>query len=208
LRAPSISGPAPPPSPATAPRISLQPAEPRPNVRWLTATPSPRRGHLVPSADHRARDLRSTRPQRTSLLGEGDTVARARHKAGWFAIIAPMLRKGRTAAALLCCAALAGCGGGSHGSRQAASSTTTATSTAAQQTSSSANYAQLEGALAAYASCMREHGVQIAPPHRGRTGIPELGVPANTSTTSSLFVSALRSCSALARRALALRYGP
>ena|SRR5579875_441218 len=123
-------------------------------------------------------------------------------------------RLGKAGGTCLCLAALlAGCGSSHHATSVAkTATTTTSTSTTASPTtttatSSSNNYVELEAALASYASCMRAHGVEIAPPKRGRSGIPELGTPTNTSTSSPQFNAALRGCAAQAKRAIALRYG-
>jgi len=117
-------------------------------------------------------------------------------------------------------AAIAGCGGSGSTSASATSRTTSAlraqTSSASVVTSSAAvtssislaaHYKQLEAAMAAYASCMTSHGVSIAPPHRNSRGVPALGAPTSTSTSSPRFDSAIRACRQQALRALALDRG-
>ena len=123
----------------------------------------------------------------------------------------------------LACLALSACGGSST-STTAASNTTTATSeattgsatkvsgTATTKTSTSLSfshtkapasaknkptppqYIPYKAALSAYAGCMRHHGVQISPPVTSPTGLPVLGTPKNTSTTSHKFSEALLQC--------------
>jgi hypothetical protein len=114
--------------------------------------------------------------------------------------------------------AVAACGGSSNTSSSTSATTTATTmSTTAQSTTSrttstatrtgtslAAHYRELEGALSAYAACMRAHGVKLAPPHRNAGGVPVLGVPSNTGTRGPLFESGLRACRALALRALQL----
>lgn len=87
------------------------------------------------------------------------------------------------------------------------SSATSATSTVLSATESAVlatHYRELEGAMSAYASCMRAHGVDLAPPRRTAHGAPALGVPRNTSTTSPLFEAGLRACRAQIVRVLHL----
>jgi len=117
-----------------------------------------------------------------------------------------MRERGLILSVVACAAIVAGCGSASHGKERTAQTTTT---TSLSSSTYSPNPVALQSALAAYASCMTAHGVNIPPPHRGaRTGLPELAPPTNVSTSSPTFISALRSCRTQAQRALALRYGP
>ena len=122
----------------------------------------------------------------------------------------PGRRPGRVAigavAALLAVAGVTACGGSGTSSAtrsetsattKTQSSATSATSTVLSATESAVlatHYRELEGAMSAYASCMRAHGIDFAPPRRTAQGAPALGVPRNTSTTSPLFEAGLRAC--------------
>ena len=116
--------------------------------------------------------------------------------------ISPM-RPAGLAALLLTSLVVAACGGSST-STTASNSTTTTSETSSQATSTTQatsaattatpNYAAYRAALGNYAACMRRHGVELAPPKTGPSGLPLLSTPKNMSPKSPQFSAALLQC--------------
>jgi hypothetical protein len=95
-----------------------------------------------------------------------------------------------------CLLGAAACGGSSTSS---STTTTTALATTVETTVTTTQVhltpavaAAYRGKLEAYASCMRAHGVDVAPPKNGPNGVPQLSAPSGASHQQ--VIAALRMC--------------